>query len=56
VSNEQRNQQAQTQTPQADTRQEFARKGALAAITGAASGVARVGAETIRRLLLGDEM
>jgi hypothetical protein len=48
VSNEQHGQQpVQAQTPQADTRREFAKKSALAAIGGAASGFARVATQTI---------
>ncbi|MBA2811562.1 MULTISPECIES: hypothetical protein [Streptomyces] len=57
MSSQQRDQQqAQTQTsPEADRRREFAKKGALAAIGGAASGLARVGGEVIRKALFGDD-
>ncbi|MET9387955.1 hypothetical protein ABZY09_44950 [Streptomyces sp. NPDC002928] len=57
MSSEQRDQQQpETQTRQeANSRREFAKKDALAAIGGAASGLARVGGEAIRRALFGDD-
>jgi hypothetical protein len=59
VSNEQQHgqQSAQVSAPRRadDSRREFAQKGALAVLTGAASAIVRVGAEAVMHAVFGTD-